>query len=291
MPSVGSLRTTNGFDDWMAIDDPDERHWLAEALHLFPLFAASRGGQAERSVVFPVRADPIPAAYRVQAHVACRGVEPSADGGRLDVAEWARQFETWWDRWSDQHEERDGEHKSGVVQIVQGGIPVRRTAAAARSRLPREPVFELGQCDAPADILQTLSSYFLAWHDREWVELARIEGAENDADVARRVIAIQELRESSAGYGRSVDAWWVEGGRACVTLRGVDYHLPSPADDLPEEALESVWTFGLRRRGARWVITNESQGWPAYGSAPRLARSAKPWLASWKAPEVTSGER
>ena len=83
-------------------------------------------------------------------------------------------------------------------------------------------------------------------------------------------------------YVRCVDSWWCEGCRACVVVRGVEHTMPD--DDVPTRNEETVVTYGFRKSGDRWIIATWSQGWPRFGSAPKLP-GRQSWRDIWRLAE------
>lgn len=125
----------------------------------------------------------------------------------------------------------------------------------AGPRRSGQPLLRPG--DAPAELVQPLRDLFEGAHAGDWGRVAR--AFPGDAPHSQRAAELARSCDLGRwGCAREVEQWWIEGGRACVALRGVD---PSGAassrcDD------EARWTFDLRRRDGGWVIRAWTLAWP-----------------------------
>lgn len=190
----------------------------------------------------------------------------TSSGLTLDLADWERQFSSWWKGWREHWQtksSRTDEAEYPDASEYDTAIPLGESEPLDLTyRPPSEPVFALGPTNLPPELIEAIAAWF-----------SRCHGQTAEEALGRW------------GYGRSVDDWWVEGNRACVVVRGIEHQMPSEGD--PATNKETVWTFTARKKRGIWVIDSFSQGWPVHRSAPKLPYDQKPWLLAWESGEVT----
>lgn len=199
-------------------------------------------------------------------------------GSPLTIDEWARQHAAWWTGWEERWQK----------SAPEDGLPKDETAHLASThfdlsyRPPDRSIFELTPTEAPAILLQPIRDWFEARHARDWPRLVR--ACKNlDLDETAQLTAARATERAKGvrrwDYARCIDAWWIEGLRAFVAVRGIE-HISQTESDAAENT-ESVWEFALRLRGTDWVIHSVNQGWPIHGTAAQSPREHKPWLEGW----------
>lgn len=212
-------------------------------------------------------------------------------GVPLDLDDWESQYRAWWTGWRshwDQKSARQGDRSSVQEDTF---IPAASDPPPDLSyRPPAEPPFLLEKHAVPPDVMSPVAGWFEGVHARDWPRVARSLVFWGDTDETREAAVRRSYTSfhfGRWGFARAVDDWWIEGNRACVIIRGIEHRHGAGPHHRRGENRESVWTFSLGRIGGRWCIRTFTQGWPAFGSAPKKPGSAKPWLAGWKSGSIS----
>jgi hypothetical protein len=218
----------------------------------------------------------------------CDSLEPFANGIRLDVETWSRQFEVWWAawrrHWAKKHDDGSGEQVSALENTI---IPAGLSESPDLSyRPPQAAPFLVPRANAPADLIQPIEKYHTGFHARDWLKVAAAYPYLDHSPDERADSLQRQFLGWNHGrwvYVRRVDRWWCEGDRACVVVRGIEHAMGDEKSRARNE--ETVVTYGLRRFRQSWVIATWSQGWPRFGSAERLAER-QPWRDGWNLAEA-----
>ena len=211
----------------------------------------------------------------------------TAAGTPLDLDEWSRQYDAWWKGWRE-HWDAKGADTDDGAGAYDTFIPAGKSEPPDLSyRPPAEPIFELEPTDVPPNLIRPVRDWFEARHERDWVRMAQ-------AFPAPDVPAVERARRLEEGgtswefgrwdYVRGIDQWWQEGRRGWLEVRGIQHKMLFDGESA--ENRETVWSFALRHRGGQWIIDTFSQGWPGFGSAPKLEATRKPWLKRWRSGRV-----
>jgi hypothetical protein len=148
-------------------------------------------------------------------------------------------------------------------------------------RQPLEPAFQVAAPDTPLELLKPIADFHAGLHGRDWARMASsYPYLDRTTEERAHQLRDQYLSHDFGRwvYVRRVDSWWCEGDRACVVVRGVEHTMPE--GDKPARNEETVVTYGLRRFEDRWIIATWSQGWPRYGSVPKLP-GGQSWRDIW----------
>ena len=225
----------------------------------------------------------------VKLWMAFAGVSAFAGGVPLGSSEWTEQHAAWWRGWQ-QHWDSNPPVESERPVAEDAVIPLAEDPVPDLGyEHPREPAFELEPTDAPPEILAPVRSWFESLFERDWKKRASVyRDLDQSLDAQAKYLAEAGTTHEFGtwGYARAVDAWWVEGRRGFLRVRGIEHSMP--VDDEPASSCETVWDFSLCEREGAWFIRGYSQGWPRYGSAEQRPASDKPWLSRWKAGAVES---
>lgn len=218
--------------------------------------------------------------------VACDSIQPFATGVPLDVDTWTRQFEAWWAGWRKHWAAStagadDEEPALEDTFIPAGPSPLPDLSYCQPPELP----FQLDATDAPTELLRPIEDFHVGLHERDWRRMASAYPYLDKTYEERANLLKSQYLSHDFGrwlYVRCVDSWWCEGCRACVVVRGVEHTMPD--DDVPTRNEETVVTYGFRKSGDRWIIATWSQGWPRFGSAPKLP-GRQSWRDIWRLAE------
>ncbi|MBN9521679.1 hypothetical protein J0H58_24725 [bacterium] len=219
--------------------------------------------------------------------VDCDSLESFTNGVPLDIGTWGRQFEAWWAGWREHWSAKGqaaGENPQPAVEdaFIPAGQP---DPPDPSYRPPSAPPFLVPPTTVPAELLKPVEDYHTGFHQQDWLTVAAAYPHFDHSPEGRAA----GLRDRFLGwdhgrwvYLRRLDAWWCEGDRACVIVRGIE-HVKGD-DESPARNEETVITYGLRKSGRTWVIAGWSQGWPRSGSADKLPE-AQPWREGYELAE------
>lgn len=252
--------------------------WLAGS-PVDPLIAGS--GLLSVSLLFdrPYRND----AAETTLFVQCASIQAMAGGVPLALEDWSEQYDAWWkgwrDYWAQKKDDDDGPTSALEETFIPAGLSTEPDDPSYRP--PRRPAFQVGTTDVPADLLAPVRDFHQGLHGQDWLTMARAYPTLDDTDAERAQKLEKQYRTYDFGrwvFLRHIDSWWTEGSRACVVVRGIEHTAPLDGD--PAKDRETVITYGLRKVADRWIIWTWSQGWPQYGSAPKLAEEQL-WRHEW----------
>jgi hypothetical protein len=212
----------------------------------------------------------------------------TSNGVPLEIDEWEKQYAAWWTGWKKYWDTKNAERKSERAEY-EVAIPAGKPEAPDLTYLPPpEPVFDLEPTDAPPDLIACIRQYFESHHLRQWQRLAQVyPNPRLSLEERAKQLEGWNLTHDFGrwGYPRSIDDWWLEGSRGCLTVRGIEHQ--KAFENYPSENKETVWTFFLRKRSGHWITLGCSQGWPGHNSAQQAAPEQKPWLIRWKSGSVS----
>lgn len=186
-------------------------------------------------------------------------------GKPLPIRQWENQFDNWWKQW-EETELRAAGAAGSPATTSDSSTPPRRPHSP-----PRQPVFAVGATNLEAQLRSTLAEWFSALR-------------QGDAAFLRRRHGWTFFDADRPGYARDIEDWWIEGDRAYVRVRGIEYQ--HNFESSSPELLEAVWAFSFIRRRGMWLINSLSTSYPLYGSAPTVPLRKKPWLRTWRGPKV-----
>jgi hypothetical protein len=214
--------------------------------------------------------------------IACESIKPFSNGIPLEPDDWRTQFEAWWQGWQDHWDSKtDDDDDEPVYEdtFIPAGID---PAPDLSYRPPQKKCVMLEETDAPPELLAPIIDFHEGHHSREWDRMAHAYPS-LDASLEDRAEQLREQHETHEFgrwvYLRHVDAWWQEGRRACVIVRGIEHRMPDEEDPATNE--ETVISYGIRKLNDKWIIWTWSQGWPRHGSAPTLDSQAF-WRDEWE---------
>ena len=216
--------------------------------------------------------------------VACNSVQPYSAGVFLDIDTWKAEFDAWWTGWQEELDasDREDDEESEVVP-EDTFIPAAKPAPPDLSyRQPDRPPFQIGSSDVPAELLRPIIDFLVGMHERDWPRMASASPNFDRSPAEQASQLVTQYLGDDYGrwiYIRQIDSWWCEENRACVVVRGIE-HL-APDEEEPATNQETVVTYDLRRHRNSWVIVTWSQGWPRYGSAPKLSGTPA-WMKGWE---------
>ncbi len=219
--------------------------------------------------------------------VACDSIQPFTTGVPLDVDAWTRLFEAWWAGWREHWAAASpGRACDEEPTLEDAFIPAGPSPPPDLSYWqPHEPPFQLTAADAPDELLWAIETFQAGHHGRDWQRMASAYPNFDRTSEERAAQLKDQYLSHDFGrwlYVRCVDSWWCEGVRACVVVRGIEHTMPE--DNVSAGNEETVVTYGLRRSGDRWIIATWSQGWPRFGSAPKLP-GGQSWRDIWRLAE------
>lgn len=270
----------------LAINSPHAEFTMATSYIKESLFTT--GSQVEEGHrvrvqldLWPQRCFPVTAEIGIA--VACNSVQSYSAGVSLDIDAWKAEFDAWWTGWQEHWaaSDREDDEKSAVVPedtFVPAAEPAPPDLAY---RKPDQPPFQIGPSDVPAELLKPIIDFLVGMHERDWPRMASASPhfdrspAEQASELATQYLGHDYGRWI---YVRQIDSWWCEENRACVVARGIE-HL-APEEEEPATNQETVVAYDLRRGHNSWIIATRSQGWPRYGSAPKLSGTPA-WMKGW----------
>ncbi len=287
--TAGDLELWPGSPDeaQLTIDSPHAEFMTATSCIKEVLFTEPDRVRVERCLQVYLSFPPLtclPIAAESGIAVACNSVQPYSAGVFLDIDAWKAEFDAWWTGWQEHwavSEQQDDQESDAAVEDT--FIPTAETTPPDLSyRQPARPPFQIEPTDAPGELLGPIIEFHEGMHQRNWPRMASAwpyfdrTPAEQASQLAFQYLGYDYGRWI---YIRQIDSWWCEGNRACVVVRGIE-HLAPDAEE-PATNQETVVTYDLRRHRNYWVIATWSQGWPRYGSAPKLSGTPA-WMKGWE---------
>ncbi|MEM7040079.1 MAG: hypothetical protein AAF570_24115, partial [Bacteroidota bacterium] len=210
--------------------------------------------------------------------VAYDGMEIWDGSVPLAVQDWEDQFAAWWMGWDTywkMAKKQDGEVPEARF------IPLSPVMEDRIYAPPAVPAWEIGQTDAPAELVMPVREYFEGVAAEDWEMVTRTSphfDTPLEEEVASTAEEFRQLRHGEWHYAREIQDWWIEDRRAGMTVRGVEHLMGN--EDRTTENREFVMQLELRMYRNRWYIWSWSMGWPDFGSAE--ARESRPtWLDGW----------